>query len=49
MLEFIKQLFCHHEYETVKINGFLNVDGWLVPATITKCKKCGKFKKENDK
>ena len=29
--------------------GFLNVDVWFVPATITKCKKCGKIKKENDK
>lgn len=44
-LAFIKQFFCKHEFETQSLCGFLNEDGWLVPATITKCRKCGKVLK----
>lgn len=39
MLKFIKQLFCHHEYETIKVNGFLNVDGWACSCNNNKMQK----------
>jgi hypothetical protein len=37
----INQYFCKHEFEKIQLNGFKSVDGWLVPVTIIKCKKCG--------
>ena len=34
MLKFIKQLFCHHEYETIKVNGFLRCSGRADPPAV---------------
>lgn len=50
MLEAIKRLFCKHEFEEKPVYGFIVKDGWLIPATKTVCKKCGKElrRREND-
>ena len=41
MFNWLKRLFCRHEYEEEYLAGFLVVDGWLVQAKQYRCKKCG--------
>ena len=44
----IKQFFCKHDFEEIGLKAFRNIDGWLVPVSIFKCKKCG-YMKEAEK
>lgn len=44
-MNWLKKVFCQHEYELETLHGYRVVDGWLVPIMQLRCKKCGKIKK----
>ena len=42
MRTFIKQLFCHHEYEKINNRHHMKHRGYIVVVGVYRCKKCGK-------